>query len=322
MQLHAAIHKYILYCHNNKSLSQHTLKAYQIDLNQFVSFTSNKMDLVDCDKDIIRGFVKHLYQDKELKESSVKRRIACLKCMFGWFEEEEWIVRSPFYRLSLKIKIPASLPKALNRSEIRSLIAYPTAQLGLSSKREYHNNARILNIHSRHQFSLLTSLLCIELLFATGIRVGELTSITLTNMDVIEGVIRINGKGNRERQVYLPDLSLTHLIESYLIVRRRFQPNDNYLLITSKGKPLSTQMVRLYLKHISEKVKFNKRITPHMLRHSTATHLLSAGLDIRYVQRLLGHQSITTTQIYTHVSDSHLRTLIRETHPLGEIMDN
>ncbi|MGP3372481.1 tyrosine-type recombinase/integrase, partial [Escherichia coli] len=167
----------------------------------------DNMVLIDCDKDVIRGFVQHLYQDRELKESSVKRRIACLKSMFGWFEDEEWLERSPFYRLSLKIRVPSALPKALTRNEIRNLLAYPMAQLGISNKRHYHQNATLLAIHDRYQFSLLTSLVCIELLFATGIRVGELTAITLADMDAIEGIIKIKGKGNRERQVYLPDHS-------------------------------------------------------------------------------------------------------------------
>lgn len=228
--------------------------------------------------------------------------------------------KNPFHRLSLKIKLPNRLPCALTRLELYSLQNTPLKTLGLTSRKAYKASKIIQESSNRQGFIQLTTLLSIELLFATGIRVGELSQISIYDIIFEEGIINIIGKGDRERQVFLPDQSIRILIQAYLKVRIKFSPTTENLLINTRGTPASTQLIRILIRKTGEKAELTRRVTPHMLRHSTATHLLNAGVDIRYVQRLLGHQSILTTQIYTHVSDSQLKKAVCKAHPIAQIM--
>ena len=142
----------------------------------------------------------------------------------------------------------------------------------------------------------------------------------MSDINLTDGVIKIKGKGNKERQVFLPGNEIRSLVRIYIQLRSEYTPSTQSLLITTRGESVSTQVVRLRIRKAGENAKLDRRITPHMLRHSAATHLLMAGLDIRYVQHLLGHQSITTTQIYTHVSDAKLKSAVCRVHPIGKIV--
>lgn len=321
MQLHEVTAQFLSHCRHSKNLSDHTLRAYTIDLDQFKSFAKKDHEVSKCDRTLIRGYMQHLFEDRGLKESSVKRRMACLKGMFGWLEDEMVIERTPFYRLSLKIKLPARLPRAVPRIELNRLLNTPLKALRLKNRKSYSTNKFLNAIRTRREFIQLTTLLSLELLFATGSRVGELTQIKTTDINLDEGIIKILGKGNRERQVFLPDEEIHDLIRAYINARSQYSPATEVFLINTRGSQASTQNIRLYISQASKQANLENRVTPHMLRHSAATQLLIAGLDIRYVQRLLGHQSITTTQIYTHVSDTELKTAICAKHPLGEIME-
>jgi len=320
MQLNEVTTQFLSHCRHAKNLSEHTLRAYAIDLDQFQNFAKKDMTIQACDRNIIRNFLQHLFEVRGLKESSVKRRIACLKTMFGWLEDEMLINQTPFYRLSIKIKIPSRLPATLTRQEIKSLLTNPLKKLGFHSRKSYGKNEFFKSILTRQNFIQLTTLLSLEILFATGIRVGELAQIVISDINTSDGVIKIKGKGNIERQVYLPDKEICSLIQTYIKARSLFFPSTQQLLITTRGGSVSTQVIRLLIRKAAEQAKLDRRITPHMLRHSAATHLLIAGLDIRYVQRLLGHKSITTTQIYTHVSNVQLKSAVCKNHPLGKIM--
>nr|VFJ87971.1 MAG: Phage integrase family protein [Candidatus Kentron sp. H]VFJ89950.1 MAG: Phage integrase family protein [Candidatus Kentron sp. H]VFJ96326.1 MAG: Phage integrase family protein [Candidatus Kentron sp. H] len=155
---------------------------------------------------------------------------------------------------------------------------------------------------------------------------GELITIDIQDLDIREGTIRIHGKGDRERIVFLPDENLRSLLRIYLKARGAAFPLTERVIITPQGRAANTQYVRLLVRKAGEAAGIGQRITPHMLRHSTATHLLNSGVDIRHVQKLLGHQSITTTQIYTQVSTDMLKRVIAEGHPMRgmweESMDN
>ncbi len=317
MRIHEACRQFVSHCKHVKNLSKHSIKAYQIDLNEFQQYTNPTAPLDSCDRHLLRSYVQYLFEERELKESSVKRRIASLKCMFNWFEQEEVIDKNPFRTLNLRIKLPGQLPKALSRKELRKLLNTPRKQLGIKYRDDYTQERLINTCHTRNDFIQLTTLLTLELLFATGIRVGELVNIQIPNINLSEGAIKINGKGNRERIVFLPDNQLTTLLAAYLKLRSQYQPDHQTLLINSRGTATTTQLIRLILRRTAKQANLTKRITPHMLRHSAATHLLNAGVDIRHVQKLLGHQSITTTQIYTHVSDAQLKSVIRKSHPMG-----
>ena len=320
MNLSKGINQFLSHCRHVKKLSDHTLKAYSIDLMEFQKFAGAKKFLKNFDREHIRNYVQYLFEERQLKESSVKRRVACLKCMFSWYESEEVIQKNPFRILKLQIKLPKQLPKALTRKEITYLLKYPLKQLGICGRSSYQNEGVISLINTRQDFIQLTIQLILELLFATGVRVGELSNITIRDISLEDRTIKIRGKGNRERLVFLPDYQLVALIRIYIQIRNQFQPNTSNLLINTRGSGINTQLARLLIRRIAEKAKLKRRITPHMLRHSAATHLLDSGVDIRHVQKLLGHQSITTTQIYTHVSDNKLKSVISKSHPMGKLL--
>ena len=163
-------------------------------------------------------------------------------------------------------------------------------------------------------FADLTAYIATELLFATGMRVSELASLRDTSVDVEDGTITIIGKGNRERRVFVPD-EIKSLLSDYRNARDLCATTAETFLVNSRGAAASPQMIRRLIRLHGERSDVRDRVTPHMFRHSVATYLLEKGVDIRYVQRLLGHRSISTTEIYTHVADAALKVRITERHP-------
>ncbi|MCP5352578.1 MAG: tyrosine-type recombinase/integrase [Chromatiales bacterium] len=318
MKLVAACDRFLGYCRHNKKLSEHTLRAYQIDLTEFLRFAGPATDLSECDRPLFHDYLRHLYEERNLKEASAKRRFACLKAMFRWLEHEEVIEDTPFRKLQLAIKLPARLPRGLTRRELRALLNAPARALGFPHREAASRDSLVSTALSPADFRQFTTWICLDLLFATGIRVSELTNIELDRLHLDEGVIHIVGKGDRERQVFITDQRLDERLRTYLRARRQLHPDHGFLITTPHSHPASTQYVRALVREAGERAHITRRITPHMLRHSAATKLLEAGVDIRFVQRLLGHQSITTTQIYTQVSNENLKRVIRKGHPLRD----
>ena len=299
-----ACQQFLTYSEYTKNLSPHTIKAYRQDLENFITTTGAKTPVNSYNRNTIHEYINKLFANG-LSKATVKRRIACLKCFFKWLENEEAIDINPFQRLDLKIKLPHRLPRNLNTNELRKMLITVRAKLELNQKTNYCFNDFILPI-SKSNINDLTTLLTIELLFTTGIRVSELANIKLNDIHLQAGYIHIQGKGQRERRVFISDDNMQNLIENYMHYRKITEPNHTFLLVNSLGKPATTQTIRIWMKLLSKKANLTRRATPHMYRHSAATHLLEAGVDIRYVQKLLGHQSITTTQIYTHVNHNEL----------------
>ena len=147
-------------------------------------------------------------------------------------------------------------------------------------------------------------------------RVAELCTVKIDDINISNGVIKINGKGDRERLVFLTGSAMAKLLQRYIAIRKSYASNHDHLMITTRGNPANTQYIRLLIINSGKSACIKRRVTPHMLRHSTATHLLNNGMDIYFVQRLLGHQSITTTQIYAQVNSSKLQADIIAKHPL------
>ena len=319
-----ACESFLLHCRVARNLSLHTLRAYGADLSEFARFAGADTEIEACDRACLRAYLQHLFEVRHLKEASVKRRMACLKAMFRWLEREGALELSPFHRMELNIRLPKRLPRSLTRGEIRALLAAAHRTLGLGAwarhrEAEPQELDRAARRIGRGRFNDLTALVALELLFATGVRVGELVSITLQRLDLEEGVIAIIGKGDRERRVFVADSALRRLLAAYLEARARLGTGaagavgaaaTEPLLVNSRGRPASTQLIRKLLARLATGAGLARHVTPHMLRHSAATHLLEAGVDIRYVQRLLGHHSIATTELYTQVSDGSLKSAI------------
>lgn len=303
MLIKDACEQFLIYSRCTKYLSPHTIKAYKRDLETFLIITGQSTPIKEYDRNKLREYVNELFSEG-LSKATVKRRLACLKTMFKWLENEEQIEVTPFYRLDLKIRLPQRLPRNLSTQEIRKILNTIKSDLGLPKDIEY--TAEEFGEITKRNINEITTLISLELLFTTGVRVSELVGINLDDIYLKERYIHIRGKGQRERRVFISDTAIQNLIKSYIQQRQITHPNHNTLLVNSLGRPATTQTVRIWVKKLSEKAKLSRRATPHMYRHSAATHLLGAGVDISYVQKLLGHQSISTTQIYTHVNHKEL----------------
>ncbi|MGB0732508.1 MAG: tyrosine-type recombinase/integrase [Pontibacterium sp.] len=299
MKLVTICDHYLDYCQNKKHLSPLSLKAYQQDLSNFKAFIGARTSLSTITRQSLYDYVDYLYSQDQAP-TTIKRRLACLKAMYKWLEHEGQIELSPFSKFSLKIKVPKRLPRNIKVGELKKMASCARADASrLVSQQKEAIKPR--------DICAFNTLLVIELLFSTGVRVSELTSIQLKDINFFAQSIHIYGKGQRERKVFLTDDEITTLVKAYIHVRNHIAQDHDFLLVNSHGKPLSSQSARLIVRQNADRANINRRITPHMYRHTTATQLLEAGVDIRYVQQLLGHESIQTTQIYTHVENPSLR---------------
>lgn len=302
MKLFDACHAFLQHCAAEKKLSPLTVRAYRRDLECFCEHAGANQELEKFSEAWILGAVKYWFA-LENKATTVRRRVACIKVFVVWLSRQRLISINPLERLHLEIKLPKRLPRNLQTDEIRKLIRIkPEDLVGQSSKGK-------VTSPTRAAWDRLTARLAIEVMTLTGIRVGELVKIELSHMNHLLSQIRVHGKGNRERCVSFPDLITMKRLEVYRMhAIARFGSNiQPALFLNGLGRPANEQYIRRVIRSFSEGEKLDRRITPHMLRHTAATQLLEAGTDIRFVQKLLGHASITTTELYTHVADHALR---------------
>jgi site-specific recombinase XerD len=289
---------FISHCESIRKLSPHTVRAYQLDLQRFTQFLGRGAVLSTCDRTTIHDYVRHLFGERALKEASVKRHLATLRSLFHWLEEDGHGIDDPFRGARIRIRMPKRLPRIIARADLR----------------------RLLSNQARPSFADLTGYVATELLFATGMRVSELASLVDSAVAVDDGTITILGKGNRQRRVFVPE-ELKALLRSYRAARDKCGATADTFIVNSRGAAASPQMIRRLVRIHGEQSAVRDRVTPHMFRHSVATYLLEEGVDIRYVQRLLGHRSISTTEIYTHVADAALKVRITEKHPRRGIVE-
>lgn len=295
MQLPEAVAAFIEHCASIRKLSAHTVRAYELDLRRFTQFVGSRANVAACDRDGIQRYIRHLFEDHALKESSVQRHLATLRSFFRWLQEERGRDEDPFQGPRIRIRMPRRLPRVITRSDLRRLLVPALAP-------------------ADQTLTELTGYVATEILFATGMRVGELASLLDTAVDVEEGTITITGKGNRQRRVFVPN-EIKALIREYRVARDRHRADADTFLVNARGSSASTDTIRRLIRMRGERCALRERVTPHMFRHSVATYLLEEGVDIRHVQRLLGHRSISTTEMYTSVADASLKLRITERHP-------
>lgn len=299
MTLSIAIGRFLEHCRIAKRLSPHSLRAYETDLSEFAAFAGASTLVSETDREMLRKFAGHLFDIRGLKETTVKRRMAALKVMFRWLELDEVLELSPFHRLDLTIRLPRRLPRALTAEEMRSLlrVAEREAKDGGPSEGMLH--------------------FVVVCLFSTGLRISELTAAKLCDVNTQEGSILVHGKGARERKVYLPGKEAREALIRFIKTREIIDGRVvEQLLLTPDGQVIKPQHIRHRMVGLAKRAGIERRVTPHMLRHTAATQLIEAGVDIRFVQKLLGHASIATTQIYTQVSDSSLKTTLERANTL------
>lgn len=304
MKLKEIIKDFKFHCEYEKNLSTKTLQAYKIDLEQFLNFKDYKnIDINNFDKYKLKDYIQNLYI-QEFKAKTIKRKIAVLKALFSYLEFEEIILVSPFRKMRIAIKEPRTLPKTIQLREIKKVLKYLYRQ-----KEQFEDK----NIYSYK--ALVRDIGIIEILFTTGIRVSEVCNIKRENINLQTGIITIQGKGNKERVIQICDNEVKKTLKEYINLFANQLKENEYFLINRLGNKISEQSVRLMIKKHQKESGVQKHITPHMFRHSFATLLLEEGVDIRYIQHMLGHSSISTTQIYTQVNLKQQKKILNNKHP-------
>lgn len=289
---------YIEYCEYRKRLDSKTLKAYKIDLRQFEDFCT---DLSDCfAKSVVDNFITNLH--KQYKPKTVKRKIASLKAFFHHMEYKELLHENPFAKLDVRFREAKLLPKTIPFHSIQTFLSTLYVQKELA-KSEYQLHCSIRDIA------------VIELLFATGMRISELCSLKPSDIDLESNNILIYGKGAKERIIQLGN---QEVISALVLYQEAFKTDIEvcgYFFVNRLQHRLSDQSVRFMINRYAQLAGIDQHITPHMFRHSFATLLLEQDVDIRYIQRMLGHSSISTTEIYTHVSNTKQKDILVHKHP-------
>lgn len=318
--LNILINQYLEHCKYEKTLSPLTLKAYQLDLKQFIKFINNIGNTAkNIDRDLIKEYLSSLFE-RRLKESSIRRKMISLKAFFSYLEYEEKMTANPFRKLKLSIKIPKTIPQIMDLADVSALLSLPQKELAIRNKDDL--NKMEFNKIKWKDMALLQELIALELLFATGMRVRELTGLTFDDLDIYRRTIKVHGKGSKDRVVPIPNEEVVHLISLLKKLISNRKEKTNWLFLNRLGKRMTTQSVRTIVKKYVLKARLQKKITPHTFRHTTATMLLENGTDIRIVQLLLGHSSITTTQRYTHISEPIQHQIVTLHHPRNLIQLN
>ena len=283
--------EFINYILIEKGLAKNTALAYRTDLNIYLKYLEEKsIDYKTISHLEITDFLWYMKISKS-GPRTICRMIESIRQFYKFLISENYIQTDPTTYLSAP-KIPTILPDMLSIEEVD----------------------RLLNSVSDTDKISIRNRAMLELLYATGLRVSELISLKFSDIDINECYIKILGKGNKERIVPFEEKAQLYL-KRYLKIRKRV--NSEYVFLTKLNKPISRIEFWRQLKNIALKAGITKNITPHTLRHSFATHLLTGGADIRFVQEMLGHSSISTTQIYTHVSQDRLQEQHKKHHPRG-----
>lgn len=289
------VRSFLEYLEYEKAYSNKTVDSYALDLETFASYLEDKrLNYKKLGYLEVRSYLIYLTEEKKLKSSSVSRHMSALRSFYGYLVRKKETEINPFTLVSLPKK-EKKLPKFFYYNEIQELIDATSEENPVEAR-----NGLIL-----------------ELLYATGVRVSELVSIQVSDIDFSNKSIRIVGKGNKERMVYFHEIALKKL-KRYIENDRSFflkGKSSSYLFLNQKGGPLTTRGVELILDGIIQKTALHKNISPHMLRHSFATHLLNEGCDLLTVQTLLGHESVSATGIYTHITNDYLKNIYRSAHP-------
>ncbi|HQJ56956.1 MAG TPA: site-specific tyrosine recombinase XerD [Caldisericia bacterium] len=283
---------FLSYIELEKEYSKNTISSYKNDLDDFKEFLKKiDEDPIEIDKKDIFNYLVFLSK-KKLKPASLRRKISALRSFYKFLIREELIENDPTIDLTLPKKDKV-LPDVISVEEIEKLINI-IPEKGFKGKRD-----RAL----------------IELLYSSGLRVSEIINLKINEIDLKNGYLKCFGKGSKERIVPFGSFAKDLLIE-YIEERDKNNINSDLLFVTKKGKKIVRQEINNILNRYAKKSKLKKKIHPHMLRHSFATHLLERGADLRSVQELLGHVDISTTQIYTHLTKEHLREVYMNSHPL------
>lgn len=288
-----------------RKLSPATLRAYAADFADFVAHQGDTL-VTKVDRDGLRSYSRDMLYGRRLKATTARRRLATLKVWFRWLEAEGRVPVTAFHGLQLNLRLPKRLPRSLTSEEMRLLFDAAEGQ----TRRADDPDALL-------HYAILV------VLFSSGLRIGELVSVALGDVSLDDGSLRVRGKGNKERQVYVSGREAMAVVRRYVAQRAKSPSRaSDSLLVRRDGGRVTAQYIRKKLALLARTAGIDRRVTPHMLRHTAATQLVEAGVDIRFIQKLLGHSSISTTQIYTEIRDSSLRTQLVQANTYWRLRGN
>lgn len=293
------IPEFIEYCEFRKNLNGKTIKAYSTDLRQMSKYIKS------LDKTSICSYISYLH--KTYKPKTCRRKIATLKAFVHYLLIEDIIDINPFDKIETAFREPILLPKTIPLNIIKNMLAIA-----------YDNYRNSSTEYS--QKSSLREIAVMEMLFATGARVSEICSLTPNAVDLPNHTIKIFGKGSKERMIQIENADVLKILAKYYAAFEKDIQNCGWFFVNKLHKRLSEQSVRELVNKYAALAESSIHITPHMFRHSFATLLLEEDVDIRYIQKLLGHSSITTTQVYTHVSLAKQKEILSVKHPRNKII--
>lgn len=305
-KLNTQLEKFIYYEEVILGKSYNTIKSYKKDILQFIEYIDKNEGIKDFDEvEIItfRSFIAYLNSDSNENDEkssssvgkrSINRKISALRTFFKYLNEQEIVKNNKVGYISMP-KFEKGLPTVLNKDDIDKI-------------RAVINTDKITGVRDR---------LIVELLYSSGIRASELIDMSEHMINMSEREIRVIGKGNKERITFFSQ-NAEKWLKHYIDLKKRDYKNydSSVIFVNSRGEKLNSRSLRRLITDYAKKADINKEVTPHVFRHSFATTLLNKGIDIRYLQELLGHSSISTTQIYTHVSKALLREVYMSAHPL------
>lgn len=299
MKLQNCIDDYLEYCKSQKRLDSKTLKAYRIDLTQFAEKICPD-DIDEITPAVIEEYISGLHQS--YKPKSVKRKIASVKALFHYLEFRDIIPISPFNKVLIKFREPVTLPKTIPLDIVELFLK--------TIYDDYHSATTVY-----HREKALQSIAISELLFSTGIRISELCQLKASAIDLSSGKLLIEGKGSKERRLQIGNSDVIQILKEYKQTFADRIRNSGFFFPGPSGTAISDQSVRRMIKKYVDLAEIDVKITPHRFRHTFSTALLDAGVDIRYIQKMLGHSSISVTEIYTHVSTEKQRDILTNKHP-------
>ena len=312
---------FLQYCRLQRRLSENSIQGYAIDLRMFMEYLEGLnppvLDCCEVTKKTLEDYLAVLTVKYKVK--TIKRKMACIHSFFSYLEDREVIADNPFLKFRLRLREGHRNPQSLSIKEIDHFLktayadefAIPAADL--LDKLCVSDKSELKTLTG--EFFWCRDIAILELLFAVGLRVAELCGLRFEDYNEVEHSFYIIGKGNRERMLYLENAQVLDSFNNYLRMRKAVQIGHSYIFITRFRDRMSTQGVRNMVRKYATMAGINKKITPHVFRHSFATLLLESGVDIKYIQDFLGHSTISTTQIYLHLSDENKRKILATKHP-------
>lgn len=286
--------KFTNYLEAELNYSDKTIESYNIEINKFIEYLNdNDLNFDKLSKEDIRGYLKHL-DSLKYKNSSISKNLSAIRSFYKYLVMEEVVQTNPFILISNPKKVK-KLPNFLNEIEIEDL----------------------LNIYDEESYDSIRNRLILELLYSTGVRVSELVNIKIKDINYSDRSILILGKGSKERIVLFGEPT-EKLLYNYCDKSRNVYldgKKSDYLILNRFGDKISERSIQKLINSCTNKLALKHKVTPHTIRHTFATHLLNNGADIKSVQELLGHESLSTTQIYTHITNERLRSVYLNAHP-------